>query len=75
MKMKTRTKIQTMKTTIMKTMKMNKTKTKMLLTKCKEKIVMAKLRRMKTKMKTLYSVKQTIFQIPPLFGSDELFGE
>ena len=44
----------------------------MLLMNCQEKIVLVKLQREKTKMKTLYSVKQTIFQIPPL---DELFGE
>jgi len=57
------------------TMKMNKKKAKMLLMKCKEKIALVKLRREKTKMKTLYSVKQTIFQIPPLCGTDELVGE
>ena len=72
---KTWTKTQTMKTTMVKTMEMNKRKAKMLLMKCKEEIVLVKLRREKTKMKTLYSVKQTIFQIPPLYGSDELLGE
>ena len=72
---KTWTKTQTMKTTMVKTMEMNKRKTKMLLMKCKEEIVLVKLRREKTKMKTLYSVKLTIFQIPPLYGSDELLGE
>ena len=69
---KTWTKTQTMKTTMVKTMRMNKRKAKMLLMNCQEKIVLVKLQREKTKMKTLYSVKQTIFQIPPL---DELFGE
>ena len=74
-KIKTWKKIQTMKTTIVKTTKMNKRKAKMLMMKCKEKIELVKLRRKKTKMKTLHSVKQTIFQIPPLFASDELVGE
>ena len=75
-KIKTWKKMQTMKTTIVKTTEMNKRKVKMLMMKCKEKIELVKLRRKKTKMKTLHSVKQTIFQIPPLFfASDELVGE